>query len=287
MASERKDRKRRQVAWIEHAIDSAKRHGEDSDPDHEVGDLQELARMMWRAMETPARTSVIRDFIAWAAPTCPRCDDNPDQPDESPLRMCADADPSCMHCDVCDWAGDPTVLARPPTLRRGTAKRRDAAKGSSSEAQERADMRIHLVMNQGAPDEVDTTLASLLRNDDGIREDAALVRRLRGMAIGETIEEGGGAAPVWTARRVAKPTKGSGEEVTCDTHVMLRGTRHWIAVREGIVSVHGVIGKYDNRIAAYTWQGSLVDCIEGEGVLSPGEERKIQDAITKAWAAEP
>lgn len=24
-----------------------------------------------------------------------------------PLRMCADGDPACMHCDACGWCGDP------------------------------------------------------------------------------------------------------------------------------------------------------------------------------------
>lgn len=37
---------------IEQVLDAAQRHGEQSEPDHEVGDLQEIVRALW-AMLSP------------------------------------------------------------------------------------------------------------------------------------------------------------------------------------------------------------------------------------------
>lgn len=47
---------------IEQIIDAARAHGEDSDADHEVGDLQEVLRACWSAMTPKARTSVRAKF---------------------------------------------------------------------------------------------------------------------------------------------------------------------------------------------------------------------------------
>lgn len=38
-------------------------------------------------------------MLADEPPICPRC--------AGDLRMCRDQDAACMHCDACDWAGDP------------------------------------------------------------------------------------------------------------------------------------------------------------------------------------
>ena len=38
---------------LERILDAAQHHGEDSEPDHEVGDLQEVLRAMWPLV--PAR----------------------------------------------------------------------------------------------------------------------------------------------------------------------------------------------------------------------------------------
>lgn len=44
---------------LEHLISAAQKHGEDSDPDHEVGDLQDLLRSMWGRLSEDQR----RDFL--------------------------------------------------------------------------------------------------------------------------------------------------------------------------------------------------------------------------------
>lgn len=41
-------------AHVEQLIDAAQAHGEESEPDHEVGDLQDLVRSCWEIM-TPAQ----------------------------------------------------------------------------------------------------------------------------------------------------------------------------------------------------------------------------------------
>jgi hypothetical protein len=35
---------------VQRLIDAAAKHGQDSDPDHEVGDLQEFLRLAWELM---------------------------------------------------------------------------------------------------------------------------------------------------------------------------------------------------------------------------------------------
>lgn len=44
-------------AALDLALDSAKAHGEESDPDHEVGDLLELIEALWRHL--PEREKMI------------------------------------------------------------------------------------------------------------------------------------------------------------------------------------------------------------------------------------
>lgn len=46
---------------IEHLIGVAKSHGEDEDPDHEVGDLQDLIRCMWSKMAEAPRRAFLED----------------------------------------------------------------------------------------------------------------------------------------------------------------------------------------------------------------------------------
>ena len=74
-------------------------------------DDADLARLP-EAQEALEATRTIMD-----RPTCPT--------DGSPLRMCRDRDPACMHCDVCDWVGDPSMgVCRP-----GRATRRAYGEG--------------------------------------------------------------------------------------------------------------------------------------------------------------
>lgn len=50
---------------IENLIQSAKQHGLDSEPDHEVGDLQQFLRLAWSLM-TPAQCEAFMvDAAAW------------------------------------------------------------------------------------------------------------------------------------------------------------------------------------------------------------------------------
>ncbi len=44
---------------IEGLITAAERHGQDSEPDHEVGDLQSLLRKAWDLMEPHQRTALL------------------------------------------------------------------------------------------------------------------------------------------------------------------------------------------------------------------------------------
>jgi hypothetical protein len=47
---------------IEQLIDAARAHGEDSEADHEVGDLQEVLRACWSQMTHAARACVASKF---------------------------------------------------------------------------------------------------------------------------------------------------------------------------------------------------------------------------------
>lgn len=60
----------RTTTFLDRVIDAAQRHGEESEADHEVGDLQMLAWKLW-AVLTPAQRKVIamdedlNDLIIW------------------------------------------------------------------------------------------------------------------------------------------------------------------------------------------------------------------------------
>lgn len=56
---------------IETMIEDAERHGRDSEPDHEVGDLQALARVLWQSLPTEARDRVAAEWRAWDAEDAP------------------------------------------------------------------------------------------------------------------------------------------------------------------------------------------------------------------------
>lgn len=45
------------VNGVETLIDAARAHGEESEPDHEAGDLQDFLRSAWRLMDDDARTA--------------------------------------------------------------------------------------------------------------------------------------------------------------------------------------------------------------------------------------
>lgn len=45
---------------IETYISAAKQHGEDSDPDHEVGDLQDMLRSAWELLSEEQRLQLVR-----------------------------------------------------------------------------------------------------------------------------------------------------------------------------------------------------------------------------------
>lgn len=58
---------------IDFYIDTAKQHGEDSEPDHEVGDLQDLLRAMWELLPSAqriafARGNAVQTMLEGAAP---------------------------------------------------------------------------------------------------------------------------------------------------------------------------------------------------------------------------
>lgn len=46
---------------IELCIEAAEQHGKDSEPDHEVGDLQDVARKMWEIMTPGQRLKLMAD----------------------------------------------------------------------------------------------------------------------------------------------------------------------------------------------------------------------------------
>lgn len=72
-------------------------------------------RNIWRATPTGRRhvmaattEAAIAELSGGSAvagaPRCPKCGD--------PLRLCAAEDPACLHCDTCDWCGDPARPSR-------------------------------------------------------------------------------------------------------------------------------------------------------------------------------
>jgi hypothetical protein len=53
---------------LEALLASARAHGRQSDPDQEVGDLQEILRACWEVMTPPQRAQVFeahRDLLDW------------------------------------------------------------------------------------------------------------------------------------------------------------------------------------------------------------------------------
>lgn len=59
------------MTGIEDMIDDAARHGRDSDPDHEVGDLQALVRVLWGALTPAAREKIAAEWCSWDADDAP------------------------------------------------------------------------------------------------------------------------------------------------------------------------------------------------------------------------
>jgi hypothetical protein len=45
---------------VESLIEAAKRHGAESDPDHEVGDLQDFLRAIWKQLTPAQRAAALR-----------------------------------------------------------------------------------------------------------------------------------------------------------------------------------------------------------------------------------
>jgi hypothetical protein len=50
---------------VERLIDSAAQHGRDSEPDHEVGDLQEFLRLAWSLMDEKQCESLMSLAQIW------------------------------------------------------------------------------------------------------------------------------------------------------------------------------------------------------------------------------
>jgi hypothetical protein len=53
---------------IERAIEDAARHGADSEPEHEIGDLQALARQLWALLTPDQRKAFSASWRSWEAP---------------------------------------------------------------------------------------------------------------------------------------------------------------------------------------------------------------------------
>jgi hypothetical protein len=53
--------KKNKLLDIEFYIKSAQQHGEGSEPDHEVGDLQDFLRVMWRLLTPDQRKAFAQD----------------------------------------------------------------------------------------------------------------------------------------------------------------------------------------------------------------------------------
>jgi len=48
---------------LDQILDAAKRHGEEGDPDHEVGDLQIALKLAWAALPANARAKVHAEYF--------------------------------------------------------------------------------------------------------------------------------------------------------------------------------------------------------------------------------
>jgi hypothetical protein len=49
---------------IEVVLEAAKLHGEDSDPDHEVGDLQDFARLCWKRLTPDQKREAFEEYFS-------------------------------------------------------------------------------------------------------------------------------------------------------------------------------------------------------------------------------
>jgi len=54
--------KRRVHDDLERILDAARRHGEQSEPDHEAGDLQEVLRTVWPHVPLPVRREILKTW---------------------------------------------------------------------------------------------------------------------------------------------------------------------------------------------------------------------------------
>lgn len=66
-------RDNRHRTFIGRILAAAKRHGEQSEPDHEVGDLQVILRAMWRVLTPEQRDAFMdadecRELLLWWQP---------------------------------------------------------------------------------------------------------------------------------------------------------------------------------------------------------------------------
>lgn len=64
---------------------------------------------------------------------------------------------------------------------------------------------MNIIVNKGTPDEWRGTLASLLSQDDGLAQDAAMLTRM--LERFEVYHGGGGASPEFTIEREASPAR--------------------------------------------------------------------------------
>lgn len=53
------------ASWIDRAIEDAVFHGEASEPEQEIGDLQELARQLWRLLTPEQRKAFAAQWRPW------------------------------------------------------------------------------------------------------------------------------------------------------------------------------------------------------------------------------
>ena len=88
-------------------------------------DDEDIARL-------PEAQAALRAAKAFAdAPKCPH--------DGAVLRTCRLRDPACMHCDVCDWCGDPSRTAKAPTTSTRRALDPDPVERAIADAERHGD----------------------------------------------------------------------------------------------------------------------------------------------------
>lgn len=107
------------ASFIEKVIESAYRHGSESEPDMETGDLQEVVRALWKLMPPLQRKLFVgdprwREFIeTWptrrpsrrvkSEAICPKCE-------STMTHRCNTGDEGCWHCEDCEhsWLASKT-----------------------------------------------------------------------------------------------------------------------------------------------------------------------------------